>query len=143
MPFSPDNFPASVLTALQRGNQVEAIKLLRESTGLGLKEAKDAIDTHLSRRSTPTDARVSLTSLPTAVTDALRRGDRVEAVRLIRESGGLGLMEAKEAIESFQREHRDPRNRLSPGEMPPSHAGKWLFFIIVVAAAIGDYYFGR
>jgi ribosomal protein L7/L12 len=30
--------------ALSAGNKIEAIKLLREATGLGLKEAKDAIE---------------------------------------------------------------------------------------------------
>lgn len=36
--------PAEVLLALQQGNKIEAIKLLRLRTGLGLKEAKDEID---------------------------------------------------------------------------------------------------
>jgi hypothetical protein len=31
-------------TALDNGRTIEAIKLLRQETGLGLKEAKDAID---------------------------------------------------------------------------------------------------
>jgi len=39
--------PANVLDALQRGKLIEAIMLLRGSTGLGLKEAKDVIDQHL------------------------------------------------------------------------------------------------
>ena len=33
--------PDKVVEALKRGNKVEAIKLLREQTGVGLKEAKD------------------------------------------------------------------------------------------------------
>ena len=36
--------PANVLDALQAGNKIEAIRLLREATGLGLKEAKDWVD---------------------------------------------------------------------------------------------------
>jgi hypothetical protein len=36
--------PDKVVDALRRGNKVEAIKLLREQTGVGLKEAKDAVD---------------------------------------------------------------------------------------------------
>jgi hypothetical protein len=36
--------PDNVVEALRRGNKVEAIKLLRAQTGLGLKEAKDAVD---------------------------------------------------------------------------------------------------
>lgn len=36
--------PDNVVDALKRGNKIEAIKLLREQTGVGLKEAKDAVD---------------------------------------------------------------------------------------------------
>src|SRR5581483_2863397 len=36
--------PAGVQAALLGGNTIEAIKLYRQATGVGLKEAKDAID---------------------------------------------------------------------------------------------------
>ena len=36
--------PDKVVEALKRGNKIEAIKLLREQTGVGLKEAKEAVD---------------------------------------------------------------------------------------------------
>lgn len=42
-PLDPAKFP-EVAEALARGNKIEAIKLLREATGLGLKESKDAVD---------------------------------------------------------------------------------------------------
>jgi len=35
---------AAVLAALSRGNKIEAIKLYREATGLGLAESKDAVE---------------------------------------------------------------------------------------------------
>ena len=38
--------PPDVQAALGRGDKVEAIKLLRAATWLGLKEARDAIDGH-------------------------------------------------------------------------------------------------
>ena len=44
MPIPSDPLPPEVLNALQRGNKIKAIKLLRQSTGLGLKEAKDLVD---------------------------------------------------------------------------------------------------
>ena len=47
MSIPASGLPANVLDALRRGDVIEAIKLLRASTGLGLKEAKDAIDQHL------------------------------------------------------------------------------------------------
>ncbi len=39
--------PAEAVAAAHRGNLIEAIKLTRAKTGVGLKEAKDAVDAHL------------------------------------------------------------------------------------------------
>lgn len=44
MPPENANVPGDVLAALQRGDKIEAIKLLRTARGIGLKEAKDAVD---------------------------------------------------------------------------------------------------
>tara|TARA_R110000868_G_scaffold49843_1_gene160142 strand:- start:441 stop:701 length:261 start_codon:yes stop_codon:yes gene_type:complete len=38
------DLPPQVVAALQRGQKIEAVKLLRELRGIGLKEAKDAVD---------------------------------------------------------------------------------------------------
>jgi Ribosomal protein L7/L12 C-terminal domain len=38
------NLPATVIDALQKGNKIQAIKLYREATGVGLKDAKDFIE---------------------------------------------------------------------------------------------------
>jgi ribosomal protein L7/L12 len=42
-PLSSDSL-LKVGAALASGNKIEAIKLLREASGLGLKEAKDAVE---------------------------------------------------------------------------------------------------
>ncbi|TDP74275.1 ribosomal protein bL12 [Roseateles toxinivorans] len=44
MTIPTDPLPPEVLAAVQRGNKIEAIKLMRQLTGLGLKEAKDAVE---------------------------------------------------------------------------------------------------
>lgn len=44
------DLPPEVLAALQQGRKIEAIKLLRELKGIGLKEAKDAVDSHAFER---------------------------------------------------------------------------------------------
>jgi hypothetical protein len=41
--------PSGVLDALRQGNKIEAIKLYRKQTGLGLKEAKDAVEALAAR----------------------------------------------------------------------------------------------
>jgi Ribosomal protein L7/L12 C-terminal domain len=38
------NLPPSVVDAVQRGKKIEAIKRYRETTGVGLKEAKEFIE---------------------------------------------------------------------------------------------------
>ena len=39
-----DELPAALYDAIGRGKLIEAIKIYREATGVGLKEAKDAVD---------------------------------------------------------------------------------------------------
>lgn len=43
-PALSEPLPADVIAAAQRGEKIEAIKLLRERTGIGLAEAKDAVE---------------------------------------------------------------------------------------------------
>lgn len=42
-----NNLPAEVVNAILAGRKVAAIKLLREARGLGLKEAKHAVDAYI------------------------------------------------------------------------------------------------
>jgi ribosomal protein L7/L12 len=39
---------SEAVAALERGQVIEAIKLVRATTGLGLKESKDAVDAYLA-----------------------------------------------------------------------------------------------
>ena len=87
--------------------------------------------------------------LPEKVLEALRRGQPIEAVKLLRESGGIGLKEAVEAIDAQRRKKPAPpaiaapahtpkkqrveMSRLSPGEVPRSGGLAW--WIAVAAAA--------
>lgn len=42
--ITDDDLPPAVIRAIQQGRKIEAIKLLRESTGLGLANAKVLVD---------------------------------------------------------------------------------------------------
>lgn len=44
------SLPPEVVVVLQRGQKIEAIKLLRELKGMGLKEAKESVDNYPSER---------------------------------------------------------------------------------------------
>lgn len=42
-------FPADVLTAIHSNRKIDAIKLLREYRGIGLKEAKHEVDAYIRK----------------------------------------------------------------------------------------------
>jgi ribosomal protein L7/L12 len=134
--------PANVLDAVARGNAVEAIKLLRAATGLGLKEAKDAIDAHV--RGTPAHLSSSAPAgpLPPSVVEALTRGNKIEAIKLLRRHTGLGLKEAKEAVEASQQGADAKLREHSPGEVPK--AGTTIAWVVALLVGGGvAYYFLR
>ncbi|MBM4784177.1 MAG: hypothetical protein GQE15_41435 [Archangiaceae bacterium] len=103
--------PASSVQALLReGRKIEAIKLYREQTGLGLKEAKDAVEAMEQGAQAlappPLQTPRTITS-EMAVDDAELRGHvtsgrLIEAIKRYRELTGLGLKESKDAIESLR-----------------------------------------
>jgi hypothetical protein len=47
MADSDEELPSQALFALQQGRMIEAIKILRQERGLGLKEAKDRLELYL------------------------------------------------------------------------------------------------
>lgn len=50
IPEKAQDLPAAAIEALVRGQKIEAIKIVRENRGLGLKESKDAVDQYLKTR---------------------------------------------------------------------------------------------
>lgn len=108
---------------LARGQKLEAVKAYREETGLGLKEAKDAIDGKsgpasnwqtVSRKLDRIAAAVGVApepaSFPTTasasptVVQLIRAGRKIEAIKVYREENGVGLKEAKDAVDALERQ---------------------------------------
>ena len=56
--------PAEATTALQRGNKIAAIKVVRVAHGLGLKEAKDLVEAHLAANASLRQAYASVQPQP-------------------------------------------------------------------------------
>ena len=125
--------PSNVLDALRLGRNIEAIKLLREATGMGLAEAKSLVDAHVAGNSIAMPAAALQRSLPASVTDALQRGNKIEAIKLLREKTKLGLKEAKDIIEASSKVSNARRDALSPGEVP--RAGASVGWIVALAIA--------
>jgi ribosomal protein L7/L12 len=90
-----------VIRLLEQRKKIQAIKVVREHTRLGLKEAKDLVE------DVERTGRLTLPPLPTApylddvdVMDRARElkrdGKAIEAIKLIRQHSKLGLKEAKD-----------------------------------------------
>lgn len=142
MAFSSKPLPADVIDALQRGNTIGAIKLLRASTGLGLKEAKQVIDGYQRGKSGLLPSQVPVGSLPAAVASALQQGNKIEAIRLLREQTGLGLKEAKDAIDASMDGGQSAGSGPSPGEVPRTGRLSW-WLLAAGTAAVASYYLLR
>ena len=125
--------PPNVLDAIQRRNLVEAIKLLREQTGLGLKEAKDLIDAHTDARA-PVRSEFSPDALPPSAAAALQQGDQVEAIRLLHTETGIELKEARAVVEANAARLRPNVAVPSPGEVPRLQLP--IYWLIAAAAII-------
>jgi ribosomal protein L7/L12 len=156
---SPPELPDEVRAALQRGNLFDAIKLLRQAGVSNLKEAKAVLEAEARRINAgrapgakPAAQRFQKPhppaapgGFPPAAADALRRGNKIEAIRLVREHNGLGLKEAKDLVERHEQlivptaESLAPRNGLSPGEVPRS-SGRITWLLVAAAIAAGVVY---
>ena len=147
--------PAEILSVWHSGSKVLAIKLLREQSGLGLAEAKQLLE---SADAGAADSPLAMNSAIPASAElrihaAMASGNKLEAVKLLKEATGLGLAEAKERIdEAMQGEplnlqaaphHPTPPNAASsaPGEVKSSHGILWLALILVALAWGAWFYF--
>jgi hypothetical protein len=105
-------------------------------------------------------AKKPVISLPPAVVEALRKGQKIEAIKRLREAKGVGLAEAKailDALASGRPVSSAPSHRsgakppkahgpapslhrgpgLSPGEVPRSGSEAGVLVLVLVAAAAG------
>jgi ribosomal protein L7/L12 len=101
--------PDEARLAADQGNLLEAIKLTREATGLGLREAKEAVDTCVPEGRAGSEVS-GAGELPLEAVTALHRGRLIEAVSATRAATGLGMKDAREAIGRYLAEN-DAVNR--------------------------------
>jgi len=99
-----DSVDERLIALVRNGQKIEAIKLYREKTGAGLKEAKDAVEALEQGGSQPVPTDVS-GGIEHDVLVLLRAGQKIAAIKLYRDKTGVGLAEAKNAVEAVAREH--------------------------------------
>lgn len=84
---------------------LQAIKLYREATGVSLAEAKQAIEEMARNEFTkpPDDVRdMDNPILTSRIKSLLARKRKIDAVKIYREEYGVGLKEAKDAVEQIE-----------------------------------------
>lgn len=133
--------PPDVLASLEAGQTINAIKQLRATTGLGLKEAKDLIDAHQRGEAVQLPARAAAptmgTQVPESVRQALVAGNKIEAIRLLRGHEGLSLKDAQDRVDAM--EQPAPGTGLAPGEQPRG-SGLLGWTIAATVLAVAGFY---
>ena len=90
---------------IEQGKKIEAIRLVRVTSSLSLEAAKDSVDA-IEQHGRPTLGEMGMMStirltqeLGKQVRQLVARGEKIEAIRLVRDQTGLDLREAKELVE--------------------------------------------
>lgn len=92
---------------IRDGRTIEAIKRYRERYGVGLAEAKSAVEHMRDGQPATNDSQALARREPgdlVSIKDLVLRGNKIQAIKLYREQTGVGLREAKAAIEQMARE---------------------------------------
>lgn len=139
MSDAPAPLPEAARAALASGRMIEAIRIVREIEGIGLKEAKARVDAHqaggspAAASSTGTAAQGG-DALPPAAQAALARGEIIEAIKIVRQTEGIGLKAAKARVDA----HHGRRGGLPVGHAGAPErrgAGVWVFVLLAVLLA--------
>ncbi len=123
--------------ALAAGNLLEAIRIVREDSGLGLREAKELVEAHAAGRSESLSTQdAASTDLPLAAIAFLEQGQLIAAVRATRGRSGIGLKDAKDRVDRYLAEHAGTRQRFQ-GRVAAERA-RWrsLALLLLVAAVL-------
>ena len=104
-PGAPATLTNQIKELLAQGRKIEAIKLARETNGISLQAAKDSVEA-IEQHGRPTLGEMGMMStvrlaqeLGNKVYHLVAQGQKVEAIKLVRERTGLGLKEAKDIVD--------------------------------------------
>ena len=115
---------ARVRELIGAGKKIEAIKVVRQHTALGLKDAKDLVDAMAAGYAVPAAApgmpgppggrdRMVDRETRAGAEELIAKGELIKAIKLVRERTGLGLKEAKNYCEAVRDGRLPPAASLS------------------------------
>jgi ribosomal protein L7/L12 len=145
MSDAPAPLPEAARAALANGRMIEAIRVVREVEGVGLKEAKARVDAHQAGGSPAaapsTDASAhGGDALPVAAQAALARGEIIEAIKIVRQTEGIGLKAAKTRVDA----HRARGHGLPVGHAgAPERRGSGLWIVVLLAVLLAGWWLTR
>jgi ribosomal protein L7/L12 len=73
-------------------------------------------------------------ALPAESVAALERGNKIEAIKIMRVARGIGLKESKEAVEAYLASHPDVLEKLKASQRTPQQLGRLAWLVIAVVA---------
>ena len=140
-----NGLPAEAIAALSRGQVVEAVKIVRDKTGLGLKESKDMVDAYRDGEVPPRDEamRARLESIagkhgfkvPEEAMTAMERGDLKTALERLRQAKDASPQTALHAGHA-------PRATSTVSRETSRNGWVWILLFAAAIAAAG-FWFGR
>ena len=140
-----NDLPAEAVAALSRGQVVEAVKIVRDKTGLGLKESKDLVDAYRDGEVPPRDEamRARLESIagkhgfkvPEEAMTAMERGDLKTALERLRQAKDASPQTALHAGHA-------PRATSTVSRETSRNGWVWILLFAAAIAAAG-FWFGR
>lgn len=107
--ISTGNFDERLKNLIEQKRIIEAVKLVRESKNIGLKEAKDYINKFM--RGEETEGMIFESSekelltpeeLDGKVFEMLVKKQKIHAIKLVKENLNIGLKEAKDYVEEIE-----------------------------------------
>ena len=114
----PGKLPPEVVEALKRGDKLGALKMMLPNAKHGGIVQRTILEA-LQRAAESGSANVKITStskLPPDVVMALKNGNKIEAIKLLRRHTGAGLTEAKNHIEAVGLHHLPDAGSDTPAE---------------------------
>jgi ribosomal protein L7/L12 len=141
----PIQLPEDVRAALAAGKKIDAVRLLRTRTGLGLAQAKAAVEAGHLPDAPPQQGLAA--ALPAEVQAALAGGHMLQALKLLRQSKGVGLKQGKatadEAVRAAALKSGQTGEGPSPGEVPRSKLSPGLVALVLLLGVAGWFLLGR
>ncbi|TWT55848.1 50S ribosomal protein L7/L12 [Thalassoglobus neptunius] len=146
MPHLDSNQLETLLETLRSGNHIEAIKLYREWTGSNLAQAKLAVEEMQRKFESGMSAEEILQSAEAdssntdsddaqrqAVLEEIRKGRKLQAIKIYRDYSGAGLKDAKEFIEQLTEQLK----KEDPSFVPKGNAGCGAAVLLLAASVCG------